>query len=65
MADLSVLVGGRAGDGINSAGLLVSHLFNRMGYSTYMYFDYPSLIKGGHNFTITRAADHPVGGHVL
>ncbi len=61
MADLSVLVGGRAGDGINSAGLLVSHLFNRMGYSTYMYFDYPSLIKGGHNFTITRAADHPVG----
>ncbi|NYT06721.1 MAG: pyruvate ferredoxin oxidoreductase [Methanomicrobiales archaeon] len=61
MADLSVLTGGRAGDGINSAGLLVSHLLNRMGYSTYMYFDYPSLIKGGHNFTITRAADMPVG----
>ncbi|NYT17192.1 MAG: pyruvate ferredoxin oxidoreductase, partial [Methanomicrobiales archaeon] len=61
MADLSVLTGGRAGDGINSAGLLVSHLFNRMGYFTYMYFDYPSLIKGGHNFTITRAADTPVG----
>ena len=61
MADLSVLTGGRAGDGINSAGLLVSHLFNRMGYFTYMYFDYPSLIKGGHNFTITRAADIPVG----
>jgi 2-oxoglutarate ferredoxin oxidoreductase subunit alpha len=61
MADLSVLTGGRAGDGINSAGLLVSHLFNRMGYSTYMYFDYPSLIKGGHNFTITRASDTPVG----
>ncbi len=61
MADLSVLTGGRAGDGINSAGLLVSHLFNRMGYYTYMYFDYPSLIKGGHNFTITRAADMPVG----
>jgi 2-oxoglutarate ferredoxin oxidoreductase subunit alpha len=61
MADLSVLTGGRAGDGINSAGLLVSHLFNRMGYSTYMYFDYPSLIKGGHNFTITRAADTPIG----
>ncbi len=61
MADLSVLTGGRAGDGINSAGLLVSHLFNRMGYFPYMYFDYPSLIKGGHNFTITRASDMPVG----
>jgi 2-oxoglutarate ferredoxin oxidoreductase subunit alpha len=61
MPEFSVLVGGKAGDGINSAGLLVSHLFNRMGYYTYMYFDYPSLIKGGHNFTITRAAEHPVG----
>jgi len=61
MAEFSVLVGGKAGDGINSAGLLVSHLFNRMGFYTYMYFDYPSLIKGGHNFTITRAAEHPVG----
>ncbi|MGB4235888.1 MAG: 2-oxoacid:acceptor oxidoreductase family protein [Methanoregulaceae archaeon] len=61
MADLSVLTGGRAGDGINSAGLLVSHLLNRMGYFSYMYFDYPSLIKGGHNFTITRAADMPIG----
>jgi 2-oxoglutarate ferredoxin oxidoreductase subunit alpha len=61
MTDLSVLVGGKAGDGINSAGLIVSHLFNKLGYYTYMYFDYPSLIKGGHNFTITRAAEKPVG----
>ena len=61
MTDLSVLVGGKAGDGINSAGLIVSHLFNQLGYYTYMYFDYPSLIKGGHNYTITRAAERPIG----
>jgi 2-oxoglutarate ferredoxin oxidoreductase subunit alpha len=61
MPDLSVLVGGKAGDGINSAGLIVSHLFNQLGYYTYLYFDYPSLIKGGHNFTITRAADRKIG----
>jgi 2-oxoglutarate ferredoxin oxidoreductase subunit alpha len=61
MLDLSVLVGGKAGDGINSAGLIVSHLLNQLGYHTYMYFDYPSLIKGGHNFTITRAADRKIG----
>lgn len=61
MLDLSVLVGGKAGDGINSAGLIVSHLFNQLGYHTYLYFDYPSLIKGGHNFTITRAADRKIG----
>ena len=63
MNDISVLTGGRAGDGINSAGLLVAHLFNHMGYQTYMYFDYPSLIKGGHNFTITRAAGKKIGAH--
>jgi 2-oxoglutarate ferredoxin oxidoreductase subunit alpha len=63
MNDISVLTGGRAGDGINSAGLLVAHLFNQLGYQTYMYFDYPSLIKGGHNFTITRAAEKKIGAH--
>jgi len=63
MNDISVLTGGRAGDGINSAGLLVAHLFNHMGYQTCMYFDYPSLIKGGHNFTITRAAGKKIGAH--
>jgi 2-oxoglutarate ferredoxin oxidoreductase subunit alpha len=63
MNDISVLTGGRAGDGINSAGLLIAHLFNQMGYQTYMYFDYPSLIKGGHNFTITRAAEQKIGAH--
>jgi len=63
MNDISVLTGGRAGDGINSAGLLIAHLFNQMGYQTYLYFDYPSLIKGGHNFTITRAAEQKIGAH--
>lgn len=63
MNDISVLTGGRAGDGINSAGLLVAHLFNQMGYQTYIYFDYPSLIKGGHNFTLTRAAEQKIGAH--
>jgi len=61
MMELSVLVGGRAGDGINSAGLVVAHLFSQIGYRTYMYFDYPSLIKGGHNFAIVRASPEKRG----
>jgi 2-oxoglutarate ferredoxin oxidoreductase subunit alpha len=63
MEDFQVLVGGKAGDGINSAGLTVAYLLNRLGYSIYMYFDYPSLIKGGHNFTIVRAAGEKIGAH--
>ncbi|MDD1720151.1 MAG: 2-oxoacid:acceptor oxidoreductase subunit alpha [Methanoregulaceae archaeon] len=61
--DVSVLVGGKAGDGINSAGLTVAHLLNRLGYRMYMYFDYPSLIKGGHNFAIVRASEGKIGAH--
>lgn len=63
MKEFSTLIGGRAGDGINSAGFLVAQLFNRMGYSVYSYFDYPSLIKGGHNFSIVRACDKKIGAH--
>ncbi|MCU0632580.1 MAG: 2-oxoacid:acceptor oxidoreductase subunit alpha [Methanolinea sp.] len=63
MKEISVLIGGKAGDGINSAGMVVAHLFNRMGYRVYMYFDYPSLIKGGHNFAIVRASRDRIGTH--
>ncbi|HVP97098.1 2-oxoacid:acceptor oxidoreductase subunit alpha [Methanoregula sp.] len=63
MKDLSVLVGGRAGDGISNAGMMVAQLFNHLGYFVYMYTDYPSLIRGGHNFALIRAADEPVGAY--
>lgn len=63
MKDISVLIGGRAGDGINSAGAVVAWLFSRLGYYVFVSTDYPSLIRGGHNFTMVRAADHPVGAY--
>lgn len=63
MDDVSILVGGRAGDGINSAGLIVAHLLNHLGYRIYMYFDYPSLIKGGHNFSLVRGSPEFIGAH--
>lgn len=63
MKDVSVLIGGRAGDGINSAGAMVAWLFSRLGYYVFVSTDYPSLIRGGHNFTMVRAADHPVGAY--
>ena len=61
MKDVSVLIGGKAGDGINSAGALVAQLLNHSGYSIYLYFDYPSLIRGGHNFAIIRGSEKHVG----
>jgi 2-oxoglutarate/2-oxoacid ferredoxin oxidoreductase subunit alpha len=56
MDDFSTLIGGIAGDGINEAGVTVARLFNRLGYRIFMYYDYPSLIRGGHNFSLVRAS---------
>jgi 2-oxoglutarate ferredoxin oxidoreductase subunit alpha len=58
--DVTVIVGGKAGDGINNAGLIVTQLLNHLGYYVYMDIDYPSLIRGGHNFAAVRAAEQPV-----
>lgn len=63
MREYSVLIGGKAGEGINTAGLSIAALFSRLGYRTYMYFDYPSLIRGGHNFAIIRASERAIGAH--
>jgi len=61
MNDVSVLVGGKAGDGINSSGAMVAQLLNHLGYRIYLYFDYPSLIRGGHNFAIVRGSESATG----
>jgi 2-oxoglutarate ferredoxin oxidoreductase subunit alpha len=63
MDEFSVLVGGRAGDGINEAGMIIARLFNQLGYCLYQYLDYPSLIRGGHNFAIIRASEKKIGAH--
>jgi len=59
--EVSVLIGGKAGEGISSAGQVIAHLLGQLGYRVYMYFDYPSLIKGGHNFAIIRGAGEQIG----
>ena len=63
MDDFSTLIGGIAGDGINEAGMTVSRLLSRLGYSIYMYYDYPSLIRGGHNFSLIRACRRKIAAH--
>jgi len=64
MDNFSTLIGGIAGDGINEAGVTVGRLFSRLGYHIYMYYDYPSLIRGGHNFSLVRACCHKIGTHM-
>lgn len=63
MKDLSVLTGGKAGSGIDKATLILGHLLNQCGYRIYIYHDYPSLIRGGHTFSIIRAAQTRIATH--
>jgi len=63
MREYSILIGGRAGEGIRLAGLMIAKLFNQLGYRIFVYEDYPSLIKGGHNFSIIRASPKKILAH--
>jgi 2-oxoglutarate/2-oxoacid ferredoxin oxidoreductase subunit alpha len=63
MQHVTVLVGGKTGYGINDAGVMICRLFGRLGYRIYMYNDFPSLIKGGHQFVIVRASRAQIAAH--
>ncbi len=63
MKEFSILIGGQAGDGIRQAGNTLARLLNRIGYRIFFYDDYPSLIRGGHNFSIVRAAEKRILAH--
>ncbi|RUM28173.1 MAG: 2-oxoacid:acceptor oxidoreductase subunit alpha [Aquifex sp.] len=58
--DINIIIGGKAGAGIKEAGHLLCNVFNNLGYYTFCYVDYQSLIRGGHNFVNLRVSDKPV-----
>lgn len=57
MIDFQWLIGGEAGNGIMTTGVMMSKLFTRLGLSVFDYTEYPSLIRGGHNAYYVRASD--------
>ncbi|MEJ2655944.1 MAG: 2-oxoacid:acceptor oxidoreductase subunit alpha [Desulfobacterales bacterium] len=63
MEEISILIGGKAGDGTRQAGHVIASLLNRIGYRIFFYDDYPSLIRGGHNFSVIRASEKRIGAH--
>lgn len=63
MNDFSILIGGKAGFGIDRSGLLIAGILSKMGYRIYIYRDYPSIIRGGHTFSIIRASVSKIASH--
>ena len=54
-------IGGEAGFGIMTTGLVFSKIASRAGYHIFDYIQYPSLIRGGHNTYEVLFSDKPVG----
>jgi len=60
MIDFQWLIGGEAGYGIMTTGLMMSKILTRLGLSVFDYVEYPSLIRGGHNAYYVRASDEEI-----
>lgn len=59
---LNVMVGGEAGQGVQSVGFILAKTFARGGYHVFADQDYESRVRGGHNFFRVRVKDSKVGG---
>lgn len=58
--DNNILIGGEAGQGMQTLGILLTHGLLRAGYSLSTYQSYQSRIRGGHNYFQIRLASQPV-----
>lgn len=59
----NVLIGGSAGQGMDTVSGLFEKLLQRSGYYVFSNKDYMSRIRGGHNFIQVRFGTEPVYGH--
>jgi 2-oxoglutarate/2-oxoacid ferredoxin oxidoreductase subunit alpha len=55
------MVGGEAGQGVQSVGFILAKALARGGYYVFADQDYESRVRGGHNFLRVRVNDSEVG----
>ncbi|MFH1521659.1 MAG: 2-oxoacid:acceptor oxidoreductase family protein [archaeon] len=60
---LNIIIGGKAGQGINKVSEIVTNVLSKFGYFTFNYRDYQSLIRGGHNFNVLSVSDTQIESH--
>ena len=60
--DISVLIGGEAGQGIQTVGLLISRVCHGAGLYVLAINDFESRIRGGHSFMQIRISDRAIHG---
>lgn len=60
MVDIQWTIGGEAGYGIMTTGMMMAKIFTRLGLSVFDYVEYPSLIRGGHNAYYVRGSNEQI-----
>ena len=64
LTTIAIKIGGPAGAGIKSTGMLIGKTFSRIGLNVFEYSEYPSLIRGGHNMEHIIAGVDPIHSQV-
>jgi 2-oxoglutarate ferredoxin oxidoreductase subunit alpha len=59
--DFNFMIGGEAGQGVQSVGFLLAKAFACGGYHVFADQDYESRVRGGHNFFRVRVSNSRVG----
>ncbi|MBF0412557.1 MAG: 2-oxoacid:acceptor oxidoreductase subunit alpha [Desulfamplus sp.] len=64
--DITVKIGGEAGQGIQTIGTLLAEVCHSAGLFTFSIDDFESRIRGGHSFNLLRISSEPVAapGHI-
>jgi 2-oxoglutarate/2-oxoacid ferredoxin oxidoreductase subunit alpha len=62
--DVSIVLCGGAGQGIQTVEQLLTRMLKRSGYHVFATKEYMSRVRGGSNSTQIRVSDHPVGAPV-
>jgi len=58
--DITVKIGGEAGQGIQTIGTILSQACHNAGLFIFSVDDFESRIRGGHSFNLLRISDEPV-----
>jgi 2-oxoglutarate ferredoxin oxidoreductase subunit alpha len=58
--DISIRIGGEAGQGIQSISSIIAKTFVRHDYYVFINQDFASRIRGGHNFDQVRITNNPL-----
>lgn len=59
------IIGGKAGQGMKKAGIVAANFFSGLKREVFQMNDYPSLIRGGHNFSVVSTSTKKILSHYM